>query len=217
VRYEKTLGLKVDGSRERRLQKGSHRLRRAWAVMFAACAHVMALLALGWRIPRPPPPPPPPVILPPIVIELLRPPTAMSAAPIASAAGHTRPSPVRPSQPDRPAPPAEVAAPRASGLAEGPPDCEPEDLPLLTEAERQRCRNQIDADKGRRLARAAEERAAQRLAEKISPLSLNIAADKKAAYDHYVYCAKLHKGPIPPPSENRGLGAAAGQCWMGTW
>jgi hypothetical protein len=58
---------------------------------------------------------------------------------------------------------------------------------------------------------------AARLAEDAGPLALNISGDKKAAYDHYVYCAKLHKGPLPAPSDNRGLGQAAGQCLMGTW
>ena len=58
---------------------------------------------------------------------------------------------------------------------------------------------------------------AARLAEDTRPLALNISRDNKAAYDHYVYCAKLHKGPLPSPSDNRGLGQAAGQCLMGTW
>ena len=58
---------------------------------------------------------------------------------------------------------------------------------------------------------------AARLAENARPLALNISEDKKAVYDHYVYCAKLHKGPLPSPSDNRGLGQAAGQCLMGTW
>ena len=50
-------------------------------------------------------------------------------------------------------------------MAEGPPDCAPEDLPLLTDAEKARCRNEIDADKARRLARGADDKAARQRAE----------------------------------------------------
>ena len=73
---------------------------------------------------------------------------------------------------------------------------------------------------GQRLSpeqRQACDNNAARLAEETRPLALNISRDKKAVYDHYVYCAKLHKGPLPSPSDNRGLGQAAGQCLMGTW
>jgi hypothetical protein len=58
-----------------------------------------------------------------------------------------------------------------------------------------------------------------RIAKDAKPLALDIPDQKRAAYDYYVYCAKLHKGPIPSMSDNKGMGDPAtwGRCLMGTW
>lgn len=165
-----------------RLRKRSNLPRRAWAIGLAACAHLLALLALGWRIPKSPPPLAPD-ILPPLELQLLRPPPAAPAAPGASASLHARPGPARPNQPEPPAPVAPVTTPQAPALATGPADCAPEDLPLLTDAEKARCRNAIDADKERRLARAADEKAARQVAQaqRMAP-AYRMDADKEAYY-----------------------------------
>jgi hypothetical protein len=69
-------------------------------------------------------------------------------------------------------------------VAAGPPDCEPEDLPLLNDAEKARCRNQIDADKARPLARAAREDAARQLAEaQRGPKTRRMSSEKETYYD----------------------------------
>jgi hypothetical protein len=148
----------------------------------AVCAHLLALLALGWRIPKPPPSLPPD-LLPSVELQLLRPvqrpaPSAAPAAPaVLGRSSPARPNPAEPSLPSAP-----VAAP--SPLAEGPPDCAPEDLPLLTDAEKARCRNQMDADKERRLARGSDERAAKQVAEgQRGPQTYRMDGDKEADYD----------------------------------
>jgi hypothetical protein len=150
----------------------------------AVCAHLLTLLALGWRIPKAPPPPPPDT-LPPVELQLLRP--APRSAPSAAPAAPTvqgRSSPARPSPAEPSIPSAPDAAPSAPALAEGAPDCAPEDLPLLTEAEKARCRNQIDADKERRLARGADERAAKQVAQaQRGPQTYRMDGDKEADYD----------------------------------
>jgi hypothetical protein len=69
-------------------------------------------------------------------------------------------------------------------VAAGTADCAPEDLPLLTDAEKARCRNQIDADKARRLAQGAGERAANEVAKaKGGPQTYRMDADKEAEYE----------------------------------
>jgi hypothetical protein len=160
--------------------------RRAGAAVLAVCAHLLALLALGWRIPNAPPPLAPDS-LPPVQLQLLRP---APAAPAPSPSRAARPgrsvqsNPVRPAPAQTPSPSAPVAAQPAPQVAEAAPDCAPEDLPLLTEAEKTRCRNAIDADKARRLARGADERAARQVAEaNRGPQTRRMDADKEAGYD----------------------------------
>jgi hypothetical protein len=167
------------------------------ATGLAACAHLLAFLAIGWRIPKAPPPLPPDT-LPPVELQLLRPtprpaPSAAPAAPAAqgrpSAAG---PGPAEPFMPSAP-----VVAPSAPALAEGPPDCAPEDLPLLTEAEKARCRNAIDAAEQRRFARGADERAANQVAQaQRGPQTYRMDGDKEADLDA-VAQANAHQGHEP--------------------
>lgn len=134
------------------------------AIALAILAHLAALLALGWRIPKNPSPQPPDT-LPAVELSLLRPPQdASSSAPTSSPSSRARPSPASPDQASIPAPPTLPPAPPAPALAAG-RHCEPEDLPLLTEAEKALCRNEIDADKARRLAHGADERAARQVAQ----------------------------------------------------
>lgn len=216
--------MKVDGSRERPVRKGPNRLHRAWAVVFAACAHVIALLYLGWRVPD--------LAIPPsnedreaaIEVTLVRPAVRPRAAP---RAGPRRPAPSAPPAqarvlvapaPDATAPNAPEERPQAQAEiganGRGQDAAGPGLLPSLSG------RMGCDDPPGQRLTsdqRQTCENNAARLAEETNRLALNISADKKAAYDRYVYCAKLHKGAIPSPSDNRGLGAAGGQCLMGTW
>jgi hypothetical protein len=124
-----------------------------------------------------------------------------------------RPSPARSDQAPIPTPQPPVRAPEAPALASGPADCEPEDLPLLTDAEKAFCRNQIDADKGRRLARGADERAARQVAEakRMAP-AYRMSTEKEAYYAAVaqVYWLQSSHGPpmaghlpgigcIPPP------------------
>jgi hypothetical protein len=94
-------------------------------------------------------------------------------------------------------------------VAAGPADCEPEDLALLNDAEKARCRSQIDADQGRRLAREAEARRARQFAEtKIVPRIDNIPAQKRAYYDAVAqaYDQQAHG----PPMAGRTPGGACG-------
>jgi hypothetical protein len=160
--------------------------RSVLALASAIGAHLLALLALGWRIPvvRSPPPD----NLPPLEITLVRPParSAPPAAPASPSSSPAKSNPVRPLRPETPTPAlsAPVAAPPAPAVAEGPSGvCAPEDLPLLTEAEKGRCRNQIEADKERRLARGADEKAARQVAQaqRMAP-AYRMDADKEAYY-----------------------------------
>ena len=120
----------------------------------------------------------------------MRPPAVTAAAPAAPAASRPKPSPARPGQAPIAAPQKAVSAPQtpitapgAPALASGAAACEPEDLPLLTDAEKVRCRNQIDAEKGRRLARGADERAARQVAEaERGPQTYRMATEKEAYY-----------------------------------
>lgn len=165
------------------------RRSRDWALALglAVCAHLLTLLALGWRIPKGPPPALPDT-LPPVDIQLLRPPAAAPPAPSAAPVSPTpqaRPRPVRPSPAEAPTLSAPVApAPLPPALAQAPADCAPEDLPLLTDAEKAACRNQIDADKERRLARGADERAGKQVAEgNRGTQTFRADADRQAYYD----------------------------------
>lgn len=178
-------------------RRSAARRRIPAAVALAVSAHLLALLALGWRIPVAPSAAPSET-LPPVEITLLRPPPA-HAAPASPASGRARPSPTRPEQPQSPAPPAVVAAPQAPALAEGPADCAPEDLPLLTDTEKARCRNQIDADKARRLARGADDRAARQVAEaQRGPRGYRMSGEKQAYYDAVAdaYWQQTHGPPM---------------------
>jgi hypothetical protein len=92
---------------------------------------------------------------------------------------------------------AQVTAPTT-----GTSDCEPEDLPLLTDAEKVLCRNQIDADKARRAARTADERLAKQIASlKDVPHIDRIPPEKRAYYDAVVAAYK---------SEGHGPGITCG-------
>jgi hypothetical protein len=95
---------------------------------------------------------------------------------------------------------APVQSPPAPALASGPRDCAPEDLPLLTDAEKARCRNQIDADKGRRLARGADERAARQVAEADrGQKTFRADADREAYYDALVMAQQSPGLPMVGP------------------
>lgn len=168
------------------MKTGSRPSRRILATGAAVCAHLLALLALGVRIPRAPAPAPV-AAEPALQLTIVRParplpPTASSrrvadtrlARPVAPTS--QAPSPLLPPQAPLSVPPL--------ASAQGPPDCEPEDLPLLNEAERARCRNQIDADKARQAARLADERTARLVARaQGAPQMSRIDADKQASYD----------------------------------
>jgi hypothetical protein len=76
-------------------------------------------------------------------------------------------------------------------VAEGPADCEPEDLALLTDEEKTHCRSQIDADQGRRLAREADARRMKQFANlKDVPDMDRIPPEKRAYYDAVVAAYK---------------------------
>lgn len=153
------------------------------AIALAALAHLLAFLALGWRIPESPAPLSPDNV-PPMEIQLVRPPTVTPTPPRpSSAVSFARPSPARPEPSPIPVPPASTPAPRSPALAAGPADCEPEDLPLLTDAEKARCHNQVEADKERRFARGADERAARQVAEaQRGPQTYRMSSAKEAYY-----------------------------------
>lgn len=176
-------------------------IRRGQAALaggLAIGAHLVVLLALGWRTPK---------FelresvdgLPPIELSLVR---IRPEAPAASApaAGPAKPAPPAPATQAAivartPAPPAPSAPPAA--LAAATADCEPEDLPLLTAAERALCRTQIQVEKDRRLTRGADARAAKQVAEaKAGPQLDNIPAEKRAAYDAAVQAAAQPKPPM---------------------
>src|SRR6185437_1701407 len=159
--------------------------RLGWAAALAAGLHVLAFLVMGWRIPTSPPERET-ASLPPVEIQLLRrrPPAPNSSAPSPSAPARPSPAPPRPAE--APAPVAAIPAPQAPApaLAQGPPDCAPEDLPLLTDTEKTRCRNQIDVEKGRQMARAADEQAGRQVAEAArGPRTFRMPSEKEAYYD----------------------------------
>jgi hypothetical protein len=174
--------------------------RRTFALMAAVCAHLLALLALGWRIPKAPAAFGPD-ILPPVEVQLLRPaPKSAPAASATTASNRARPAPplARPARPEAPAP-TSIPAPQGPAVATGPADCAPEDLPLLTDAEKARCRNAIDADNARRLARGANEKAARQVAEaqRMAP-SYRMDPGKQAYYDAVAdaYWQQTHGPPM---------------------
>jgi hypothetical protein len=84
-------------------------------------------------------------------------------------------------------------------VAEGAPDCAPEDLPLLTDAEKARCRNAVDADRERRLVRGSEDRAARQVAEaRRGPQTYRMSSDKEAYYAAVAdaYAQQSHGPPM---------------------
>jgi hypothetical protein len=84
-------------------------------------------------------------------------------------------------------------------VAQGAPDCAPEDLPLLTETEKALCRNAIDADRERRLARGADERAARQVAQaERGPRTFRMPTEKEAYYAAVaqVYWQQSHGPPM---------------------
>ncbi len=190
--------------------------RRALAVTSAIGAHLLALLALGWRVPKLA-----------VAIEdrsvavevtLLRPQVRTPGRPRTA---FTNPAPSAPRAssrvlitptPGAPLLSAPVQGPAAPQIAEGSPDCATEDLPLLTEAERARCRNAIDADNARRLARSQDEEAARRVAQaKSMPQYFRMGADKEVYYDAVAaaYAQQSH-GP-PDAGRHPGLTCTAGK------
>jgi hypothetical protein len=187
------------------LQKRTNLPRRAWAMGVATCAHLLALLALGWRIPKVTTPEHAEEQSAAVEVILVRPqaqPTA-HAAPPSSGRASSAPSVsqrvlIAPT-PGAPALSAPVQSPSSPQVAEGPPDCATEDLPLLTEAERARCRNAIDADNARRQARGADERAARQVAQaKSMPQYFRMGADKELYYDAVAaaYAQQNHGPPM---------------------
>ena len=197
-------------------QKRSNLPRRAWAIGVAACAHLLMLLALGWRIPR---------IVEPrsagennaaVEVTLVRPlarprSKAAPAGPAQSAPRASSRVLIAPTPGALPLS-APVQGPPAPALAQGPADCAPEDLPLLTDAESARCRNEIDADNERRRSRAAQDRAARQVAEaERGPLSRRMDPDKRTYYDAVAdaYWQQSH-GP-PTAGRNPGFSCSAGK------
>jgi hypothetical protein len=184
-------------------RRTSRRHGRALALALAVCVHLLTFLALGWRIPTVAPLQDRDT-LPPVEVTLERitpRPAAPSAAPPASMGRAAKPSPARPSSAETPGPSAPaVAAPAAPQVAGAVADCAPEDLPLLTEAEKARCRNQIDADKARRLARGADERAAEEMAEADrGQKTFRADADREAYYDALVKAQQSPGLPMVGP------------------
>ena len=109
---------------------------------------------------------------------------ALAASPLAQL---INPSPAPADDAEAPAQPAPGAA-TGAGASSGPegagPDCDPEDLPLLTAEEKARCRNQIEVARARRVRALDEAGLADRVASlrnlpRVDGLPLN----KRAYYD----------------------------------
>lgn len=157
------------------------RKRTLIAAGLAVLAHITALWTLGWRSPR--------VGFTPaadngpaVEIQLMpRPPRSAAASGSASAPGRARkPAIAAPGPALAAAEPSTAQQVDAGGAA----DCEPEDLPLLTDAERLRCRNEIGAQNAREAARTADARLARRLASlSTAPHVDSIPEEKRAYYD----------------------------------
>ena len=163
------------------------RRRQVLAMGLVACAHLLVFLAIGRRVPWAPelsfgPQDPP------MQVTLLRPPRlaqptgARASGRQASSEPNTSTAVAAPSVLTQPAPAEPPPAP-AIVAADRPQDCEVQDLPLLTEAERRLCRNQIDADQARRAARGANDKAARDVARaQGSPPLYRMDADKEASF-----------------------------------
>jgi len=176
--------------------KSRRRRRGAFATGLAVAAHLLAFLALGWRIPKVAAPPETD-LLPPVEITLVRPPPPAAPAPARTAPVRT-PRSASPAPSPSPSPPVLTqpapAAPQAPAVAQGPPDCAIEDLPLLTDVEKARCRNQADADKARRLARGADDTAAKAVAEGDRGQKIFREAADREAYNQALIQAQKKPG-----------------------
>jgi hypothetical protein len=174
------------------------RKRTPIAAAVALLAHLGALWVIGWRSPG----------LNTVVpaddnramqVQLVRP-FQRAAAPASdrpSAQPHAQ-GPARSAPAFGPAPETTVIPPNTQQAAGGGAgDCAPEDLPLLTEAERQHCRNQIDAENGRRAARGADERLAKRLATLSTASAVDSMPAEKRAYYDAVAAAYAGPGHLP--------------------
>ena len=181
------------------MDRRTARKRTLIAGILALLAHLGTLWGLGWRSPG--------VATPPLAdenraveVQLMRP-RHRSSAP-ASGRASTQLTPHTPASPaPGPAPAVETAVTppstvQASGGGAG--DCAPEDLALLTDAERQHCRNQIDAESGRRMARGADERLAKRLAALSSAPRVDVIPGEKRAYYDAVAAAYAQQSHGPP-------------------
>ena len=193
------------------MKKRSNLPRRAGATVLATFAHLMALLVLGSKIPQLSAPRPAEDRSTAVEVTLVRP-QVPPRAPPAAQSPHPPPSTPRASQrvliaPTPGAP--TLSAPSKPEVAQGPPDCAPEDLPLLTDAEKARCRNPIDADKERSLAREADERAAKEVANaKRGPQTYRMDADKEAHYDE-VAQVHAHEDAVAKANAEQGFGPPA--------
>jgi hypothetical protein len=161
------------------------RLRTGSAIALALAGHLLILGALGWRTPTVRPQ----TVtdsLPPVELSIMR---LQAERPAAATAAKVPPRPSATSAPSATPTPASAtttapARPSSLAGASGQPDCEVEDLPLLTDAERALCPDQIAADKARRLARERNARLAKQVASaKAAPPLDNIPAEKRAYYD----------------------------------
>jgi hypothetical protein len=165
------------------------RHRRALALGAAVCAHILTLLALGWQVPKVGGPEQSEDRSAAVEVTLVRPqaPSPARSAPPSSGRAPSAPaaSPrvlIAPT-PGAPTLSAPVQGPPSPQTAEGAPDCSPEDLPLLTDAEKVRCRNAMDAARERRLAQGASERAARQVAEaQRMPQAYRMDPGKEAYY-----------------------------------
>jgi hypothetical protein len=192
------------------------RRRLVPAATLAALAHLLAFLALGWRVPK--------VAVPTedrgpaVEVTLVRPQVHAPERPRTALANRAPTAPRASSRvlitptPGAPLLSAPVQGPAAPQVAEGPPDCETEDLPLLTDAEKTRCRNAIDADNGRRQARNKDQEAARRVAQaKSMPQYFRMGADKESYYDAVAAAyAQQSRGP-PMAGRHPGVTCSAGK------
>jgi hypothetical protein len=203
------------------------RKRAALAAALAAGLHLLTLLALGWRIPKVATPEPADDRTPPLEVTLVRP-QRVERAPAEASPLQPAPSPPAPAArvlvspaPGAPALSApEQAPPQVSAQATEPRHCAPEDLVLLTEAEKARCRNEIDADKERRRARGEDERIAKEMAEAHRwQDKFRAREDREAYYDRLTHAlakqtdanVEADKGAGVPPAPAPGVGVG-GSC-----
>ena len=167
-----------------RLRKRSNLPRRAWATVLATCAHLLALLFLGWRIPRVAAPSPREDRSPAIEVTLVRPETRPRVRPEAPS-----PKPA-PSAPPSPSPRVLVAPTPGAPTLTAPQPAPPPTAEVGPNASDQRVQNTLRGLVGcadpaaYRLTR--EQRAAcdQRLAAATpAPVGRDISAEELAQFD----------------------------------